>query len=115
MNISRKENKTVGITMKDYIREFFDVFELFEDEINKKATSDVKNNLFKLTEESKRLIKDKNEGFHHIVYKLLYVFKHTRLDIDLVILFLCTRVTCSTDEDWEILRRLLHYLYGTID
>ena len=45
----------------------------------------------------------------------MYVSKRARLDIDLAISFLCTRATCSTDEDWEKLRRLLHYLYGTID
>ena len=115
MDIEMKGNKTVEISMKDYIRENFDVFELFEDKINKEATSAAKNNLFKLTKESKLLFKDKNEGFQYIVYKLLYVSKRARLDIDLAISFLCTRVTCSTDEDWEKLRRLLHYLYGTID
>ena len=29
--------------------------------------------------------------------------------------FLCTRVSKSTEEDWVKLRRLLHYLYGTLD
>ena len=106
MDIEMKESKTVGITMKDYIHESFDIFALFEDKINKEVTSAANNNLFKLT----RLSKDKNEGFHHIVYKLLYASKRTRLDIDLAISFLCTRVTCSIDEDWEKLRRLLHYL-----
>ena len=115
MDIEMKKNKTVGIIMKDYIRESFDVFALFEDKINKKATSVANNNGFKLTEESKRLSNNKNEGFHHIVYKLLYVSKRARLDIDLAIFFLYTRVSCSTNEDWETLRRLLYYLYGTID
>ena len=59
MDIEMKKNKTVGISMKDYIRESFDIFELFEDKTNKEATSAAKNNLFKLTEESKRMSKDK--------------------------------------------------------
>ena len=115
MDTEMKESKTVRITMKDYIHESFDVFALFEDKINKEVTSAANNNLFKLTEEWTRLSKDKNEGFHHIVYKILYASKRTRLHIDLAISFLCTRVTCSIDEDWGKLRRLLHYLQGTID
>ena len=55
------------------------------------------------------------EIFHHITAKLLYVSKRARVDIDLVVSYLCTRVSCSTEDDWEKLRRLLHYLYGTID
>lgn len=37
------------------------------------------------------------------------------MDIDLVVSYLCTRVSCIDDDDWEKLRRLLHYLYTTID
>ena len=35
-------------------------------------------------------------------------------DIDFVISFLYTRVTKSSQEDWEKLRRLLRYINGTI-
>ena len=45
--------------------------------------------------------------------KLLYVSTRCRLDITLAINFLCTRVTCSTNEDWLKLKRLIRYLYGT--
>ena len=55
------------------------------------------------------------ETFHHIVAKLLYVFKRARVDIDLVVSYLCTRVSCSDDDDWKKLRRMLHYLYAAID
>ena len=53
-------------------------------------------------------------AFHHIISKLLYVSKRARLDIDLNISFLCTRVSRSTQQDWEKLRRLLVYLRNTI-
>ena len=52
--------------------------------------------------------------FHHIVATLRYVSKRARVDIDLVVSYLCTRVSCSDDDDWEKLRRLLHCLYTTI-
>ena len=46
--------------------------------------------------------------------KLLYVSKRVRVDLSTTIVFLCTRVSKSIDEDWEKLRRLLQYLKGTI-
>ena len=55
------------------------------------------------------------EIFHHIVAKLLYVSKRARVDIDLVVSFLCTRVSRSTKEDWGKHRKLLNYLWDTID
>ena len=55
------------------------------------------------------------EMLHHIVTKLLYVSKRARVHIDLGVSFRCTRVSCSTLEDWEKLCRMLHYLYDTID
>ena len=58
---------------------------------------------------------ERMEIFHHIVAKLLYVSKRARVDIDLTVSFLCTRVSKSTEEDWVKLKRLLHYLYGTLD
>ena len=37
------------------------------------------------------------------------------MDIELAIFFMCTRVSKSTHEDWEKLRKLLSYLQYTID
>ena len=53
--------------------------------------------------------------FHHIVTKLLFVSKHVRVDFSPTIAFLYTRVSKSTKEDWEKLRRMLEYLNGTMD
>ena len=47
--------------------------------------------------------------------KLLFVPKRARLDIELAISFLCTRVSKSKVQDWEKLRRLLSYLQCTLD
>ena len=52
-------------------------------------------------------------NFHHIVAKLLYVSKQVRVDNSPTIAFLCTRVSKSTEQDWEKLKRLLGYLNGT--
>jgi hypothetical protein len=71
--------------------------------------------LFEIDENSEPLDKEKSELYHHIVAKLLYVSKRCRLDVQFTIGFLCTRVSCSTKEDWAKLKRLLQYLNRTID
>ena len=57
----------------------------------------------------------KAEIFYHVVAKLLNVAKRARVDLRLAIAFLCTRVSKSTQEDREKLRRLLKYIHKTID
>jgi len=49
------------------------------------------------------------------VAKLLYVAKRGRIDIQLTIAFLCTRVSCSTKQDWNKLKRVLQFLNRTVD
>ena len=71
--------------------------------------------MFKLDKTSRILDDQKAEIFHHIVAKLLYVSKRARLDIDLVVSFMCTRVAEPTEQDWEKLKRLLTYVKGTMD
>ena len=67
-------------------------------------------------DESSTILEKKDaEIFHSIVTKLLWVAKGGRPDIDPVISLLCTRVTNSTKEDKEKLRRVLHYIKHTID
>ena len=97
--------------MKDYIKE---CFEAFGELLGKAANTPAKSTLFEVNG-SVELNEERMETFHHIVAKLLYVSKRARVDIDLAVSFLCTRVSKSTEEDWEKLRRLLNYLYKTID
>ena len=78
----------------------------FGEEITAKAPTPAKSKLF-VVNESELLNEDKSERFHYIVAKLLYVSKRARVDLCTAIAFLCTRVSKSTLEDWEKLRRLL--------
>ena len=112
MDITFTGERTVQIKMKDYLVEAIDAF---TDDINKNASTPAKKDLFAVDEESPRLDKKRDELFKHIVAKLLYVSKRSRLDIQLAIGFLCTRVSCATVEDWEKLKRTLQYLRGTLD
>ena len=68
-----------------------------------------------MNEEEVELDKARKEVFHHIMAKLLFVAKCVKPDIDLTILFLCSRVDKSTEKDWGKLQRLLHYIIGTMD
>ena len=53
------------------------------------------------------------DKFHHVTAKLLYASKRVRIDIDLAVSFLCTRVASPSIGDKEKLKRVLSYLNGT--
>ncbi len=52
--------------------------------------------------------------FRSTVAKLLWASQRSRLDLSFAVTFLCSRLNCTTEGDWEKLRRLLGYLKGTI-
>ena len=112
MDITFRGDKKVEIIMMEYIHESITAF---GEDIGKGATTPAKGDLFQVDENSEQLNEEKSIKFHHIVSKLLYVSKRARIDIDLSISFLCTRVSKSTNEDWEKLRRVLQYLQHTIE
>ena len=94
MDLTFKDNGTVEILTQEYTRE---CIEAFDEEI-KKANTPAKHNLFDVND-IKQMSEIRMEIFHHIVAKLLYVSKRARVDIDLAVSFLCTRVSRSTEED----------------
>jgi hypothetical protein len=100
------------IRMKDYIKEA--ILASMED-VSKKVSTPAQRTLFDINETSEKLNTKQSDLYHHIVAKLLYVLKRCRLDIQLTICFLCTRVSCSTKEDWQKLKRLLQFLNGSLD
>jgi len=114
MDICLRKDGSLSIMMKGYLQE---AVEAFNEDINTLARTPAKGTLFNEdTDEYEELLsEDKAERFHHIVAKLLYVSKRARIDIDLAISFLCTRVASPTKGDWAKLRRVLQYLKGTMD
>ena len=112
MDIRFAKDRTVKIKMKEYIKE---AIADFGENISKIAATPAKKDLFDIDETSGELTTKDRETFHSIVAKLLYVSKRARLDIELPIAFLCTRVACSTEQDWCKLKRVLEYLHGTIE
>jgi len=75
---------------------------------SKVAPTPAKKDLFTVDDGSEQLDKRQGEIFHSIVAKFLYVSKNAHL----AIAFLCTRVSCSTEQDWKKLIRLLQYFNG---
>jgi hypothetical protein len=112
MDIDFHENGTASTKMKEYIKE---AIKDFGEDITKAATSLARKNLFEIDHDSGELGSSDREIFHSVVAKLLYISKRGRLDIQLPIAFLCTRVSCSTEMDWMKLKRVLEYLKGTLD
>jgi hypothetical protein len=112
MHITFHDNGTVSVKMKEYIKE---AIADFGEDITRTAATPAKKNLFDIDESAAPLSRKDAENFHSVVAKLLYVSKRSRLDIQLAVAFLCTRVSCSTDQDWAKLKRVLEYLRGTLD
>ena len=111
MKITLLQDKTVKICMEDYVKE---AIEDFQEDVTKGATTPANKNLFEIDPESPQLDKTQAERYHSVVAKLLYVAQRGRPDIILAVAFLCTRVSCSTDEDWRKLKRLMLYLNRTV-
>jgi hypothetical protein len=112
MDMEFHTDGTTTIKMKEYIKE---AIADFGENIVRRAATPAKKNLFDIDEDSKALEGPGRDTFHSIVAKLLYVSKRGRLDIQLAVAFLCTRVSNSTEKDWAKLRRVLEYLNGTLD
>jgi len=106
------KNEKVHINMKAYLQECIDSY---GESIMCNATAPATKELMYVNEESQRLEEFRKDKFHHIVAKLLHISKRSRLDLQVSIGYLCTRVQHPTVEDWKKLRRVLQYIRGTID
>jgi hypothetical protein len=107
MKITLHKDKTVMIEMKEYVKE---AIEDFGEDISKHVATPAKKDLFKIDEKSPKLDKNKADHFHRIMAKLLYVSKRGCIDIQLAIAFLCTRVLCCTNQDWDKLKLVMQFL-----
>ena len=102
--------------MKDQLQEAIDMFVQSDgNEITEEVTSPATRRLRDVDPECELLSKDKQDAFHSIVAKLLWIMKRARPDLETAISYLCTRVAkCDTD-DWGKLRRVIAYIQCTLD
>jgi hypothetical protein len=112
MDIRFKDDETLTIGMKAYIEE---AIAEFGEDVTRSATTPAGRGIFEVDATSSPLTMEKAELYHKVVAKLLYVSHRGRPDIQLAIAFMCTRVSCSTDQDWGKLKRLMQYLNRTMN
>jgi len=62
-----------------------------------------------------KLPKTTAQVFHHILAKLLYLFRRTQQDIQTAVAFLCTRVNHPDSDDYKKLTHVIQNLRGTQD
>ena len=84
------------------------------DDITRNAASPATSYLFKTREDAKRK-EEKSENFHSGVESLLIISRRCRLDLQTAVAFLCMGVAETDEDDWKMLKHVLHYLRGTID
>ena len=70
--------------------------------------------MFKVDHDSPRLSQKKADIFHCHVARLLFARKRARLDIQVCVAFLCTRVKSPTEQDYKKLGRVISYLEETV-
>lgn len=113
INITLHDDGRVEYEMKDQLRE---AIEAFDDTIEGIVTSPAAKYLFDTREgESKLLDEKKQENFHSVTAKLLYLMKRARPDIEVPIAYLCTRVGAPNEDDWKKLKRVLIWIQCTIE
>ena len=106
---------SVEVSTKTYLIEVIEDFEAFNEKIDSSKPTPVAAYLFNVDEDYPLLSEKKVKGFHKIVAKLLFVCCRGRPDINVTISFLTTRISKSNDGDWKKLKRLLQYLYVTLN
>ena len=112
MHIRYTEGNTAVITMKDYLKEAITESGL---DVSRPASTPARRTLFEVDNTTNLLGKREREMFHSVSAKLLYVSLPARVDLVLVIAFLCTRVSKSTEQDLLKLKRELQHIRGSMD
>ena len=107
-----RSSGTATITMASYLHEAINESGM---DIRRKVATPATNNLFVIDPDAKPLYQRDADMFRRIVCKLLYVGLRARTDILTALSYLSTRITKPTEDDYKKLRRLLEYLWGTID
>ena len=110
MDIDFSQKGCVMISMNDYLEE---AVEAFPDSIDAKVTSPAGEHLFDVNANAEKISNAKQEIFHHIVAKLLFVSTRARPDLQVAISFLTSRVIQPTIDDWKKLRRVISYVNNT--
>eukprot|EP00980_Cylindrotheca_fusiformis_P000255 scaffold55_cov113-Cylindrotheca_fusiformis.AAC.2 len=92
------ENGEVKILMKDYLTEAINDF---TEDCSRRAVTPAANHLFRVNKNAEKLDEEDRKLLHSITAKLLFVPRRARLDIQVAIAFLTSRVTKADRDDWK--------------
>ena len=112
LDVKFNKDKSACISMKDRVKRTIKISEM---DVSRRAGSPADKNLSMIDEQFQILDVKEKEISHACVAKSLYVSKRYRLDVQLPISFVSSRVTKLTEQDWLNLKRVLKYLNGTFD
>ena len=111
MTIDFSIDLQVMVTMYDYIMKL--IAKLPKDMIGERATA-APEYLFKTSDGGAVLLsQEEAEFFHSIVATTLYLSQRTRVDLQLAVGFLCTRVKKPDEHDQKKLTHLMKYIQRT--
>ena len=125
LTVTRGDEHTfLGMKLKiDRIKKFFTVdmtdqieetIQAFGESIDGEVASPAAKYLFNVPENDEEIDDEREERFHTVVAKLLYIMKRARPDLEPSVAFLCTRVSKCGSSDWKKLRRVLQYAKQTL-
>ena len=110
------KNKKVYISMVDHLKNAVETYEEGLGLLKKRVPATPgKGDLFNDGVVSEELNRQESEVFHSVTAKFLHICKRARLDIEPVVAYLCTRVSCSTENDREQLDRLVRCVKRTLN
>jgi hypothetical protein len=72
------------------------------------------DNLFTIDETSPLLSAKDADFYHRTTARLLFAAKRVRPDLQVAVVYMCTRVKAPTVSDYHKLARTIRYLRGTI-
>ena len=107
INIDYSNADYVKFTMYDFID---DVLKEARNDMNGTLPWPADNKLFNMNCNSPRLSTEDADYFHRMTAQLLFACKQARLEIQVGVAFLCTRVKEPTEEDYRKLARVIKYL-----
>ena len=111
MVISKEKNGMTTVNMGGYTTNIVNDYEVFYKV--KEVTTPATQDLFHVGDENKPLNEGEAKVFHTFVARLLYLCKRARPDIQLAVLYLCTRVKGPNVSDKRKLDRVIGFLKRT--
>ena len=111
MKIKFKKGK-VTVDMRKHIKKAINDF---DEDVVRNAATPARPGLFHVNDDAEKLDEKRADNFHSVTASLLFISQRSRLDIQVAVGFLTTRVSCPDVDDWRKLRRVLQYLRGTMD